>query len=158
MKSNDRTAVPHTCEKCFKTHQSEKAAVQCCEPGVVGEGLPGSSFGDYGCGKCGIGWADFALAAKCCKADHIKCPLSELPDDAYIGHGLDYSHGKTFTGNWELVKNNGRHIEPVRVYPLPPLVAKMVEDLYRTRYTQGIDHSRNQMRDALGIPRENGNG
>ena len=159
MKSSDRVAVAvHTCPKCFETYQAEKQAVDCCDSGATGKKLPVHVDGPYSCGDCGKGWTDYELAGKCCKADHVKCPLSDLPDDAYLGHGLDYNYGKAFTGNWELVWNKGNHKDPVRVYPLPPLVAKMVEHVHRDRYEQGTESAQKQMRIALGIHQENANG
>lgn len=156
MKSSDRVAVAvHTCPKCIETYASEKQAMDCCESGNK---QSAHDHGPYGCGNCGKGWAAYSLAGKCCDSDHVRCPLSELPEDAYLGNGLDYSYGKAFTRNWELVFNKGLHNEATRVYPLPPLVAKMVEDIYRTRNEQGMETARKQMRVALGISQENPNG
>lgn len=158
MPSKDRVSAPsHSCPKCVKSHTSEKLAIHCCDTGTeLSDGADLS--GEYGCGKCAKHWADFQSASNCCKAYHVTCPTSDLPQDAFIGHGLDYSYGKSFTGQWELVCNKEPHTESVRVYQLPPLVAKMVEDIYRTRFEAGRESAQIQMRDALGIPRENPHG
>lgn len=156
MKSSDRISVAlHTCPKCVETYPCEKQAIDCCDSGKK----PAQHVnGPYGCGDCGKGWADFELAGKCCDSDYVTCPVSDLPDDAYIGNGLDYSYGKTFTRNWELVWNKSPLNEATRVYTLHPLVAKMVEDIHRTRNEQGFAAAQKQMRVALGIDQENSRG
>lgn len=156
MTSKDRVSAPsHACPKCVKSHPTEKLAAVCCETGDAAKKESGQG-GPYGCGSCATGWADFSGAAKCCNAHHVTCPTSDLPQDAYIGHGLAYNYGKSFTGNWELVCNETPHDEPVRVYPLPPLVAKMVELMHEDRFEEGRESAQKKMRDALGIPPDSG--
>jgi hypothetical protein len=134
---------------------SEKQAKECCQSESP-KPSDDSSLNVHGCGKCGVGWQAFEQASQCCRADHVTCPLADLPADAFIGHGLEYNYGKAFTGNWELVHNKGPVDKAVRVYPLPPLLAKMVEDIFRVRYEAGRDCAQKQIRDALGIRQEVG--
>lgn len=156
MTSKDRvSAQSHACPKCVKSHPTERLAAACCETGDAAK-KESAQGGPYGCGKCATGWADFSGAAKCCKAYYVTCPTSDLPEDAYIGQGLAYNYGKSFTGNWELFCSDARHDLPTRVYPLPPLVAKMVDHVYQDRFEEGRESAQKQMRDALGIPRDSG--
>ena len=105
----------------------------------------------YACGKCKIPRPQFVAAKQCCNADHVLCPLEDLPQDAIIGHGMQYNYGKAFTGNWELVHNHGVPTDPMRVYPLPALVAKAMESMFRDRFEEGRDSAQQQMRVALGM-------
>lgn len=155
MTSKDRVASPsYTCDVCCKNYQHEKMAFDCCKPGIVSADSRLAAHLPYACGSCAKAYADFAHASECCKADHVNCPLSDLPDDAYLGQGMAYSYGKTFTGSWEMVLNHSSTADPVRVYPLPPLVAKMVEDIYRSRFQSGAEDVQKKLRAQLGIGQE----
>ena len=56
-----------------------------------------------------------------------------------------------FSGRWELVLNGGSVKEPIRVYPLPPLMSKMVHALAEGRYENGVLDAQVKMRRALGL-------
>lgn len=105
----------------------------------------------YICSNCCKAHDTFEAAGDCCRADFVECPLSELPDDAALGHGQAYSYGKAFTGRWELVLNGRPATEPVRVYPVPPVLSKMISQLADDRYKDGAAAAKLAMRQALDL-------
>lgn len=105
----------------------------------------------YICSNCRKAHDTFEAAGDCCRADFVECPLSELPDDAALGHGQAYGYGKTFTGRWELVLNGRPATEPVRVYPVPPVLSKMISQLADDRYKDGAAAAKLAMRQALDL-------
>jgi hypothetical protein len=105
----------------------------------------------YTCSNCCKAHDTFEAAGDCCRADFVECPLSELPDDAALGHGQAYSYGKAFTGRWELVLNGRPATEPVRVYPVPPVLSKMISQLADDRYKDGAAAAKLAMRQALDL-------
>ncbi|MDT8925194.1 hypothetical protein RBE51_20590 [Pseudomonas taiwanensis] len=77
----------------------------------------------YTCGKCRKAHGSFDSAGHCCQADHVECPLSDLPYDAEVGCGLAYHYANgAFSTSWEIIKNGCEDIVPV--YPLTPLMCK----------------------------------
>lgn len=106
----------------------------------------------YTCPTCKLKYEHFKPAGLCCQSDFVECPLSELPPDAEFGGGPGhYSYGTVFTGRWELVLNGSPSHEPVRVYPLPPLISKMISTLADARYAQGVTNAQAEMRRAFGM-------
>lgn len=105
----------------------------------------------YICSNCRKAHDTFEAAGDCCRADFVECPLSELPDDAALGHGQAYSYGKAFTGRWELVLNGRPATEPVRVYPVPPVISKMISQLADDRYKDGAAAAKLVIRQALDL-------
>lgn len=105
----------------------------------------------YRCGGCKESFASFSAAAQCCTADHVECPLSDLPAEAELGHGKAYGYGTVFTGGWEIVYNHGTPDQPVRVYPLPQLVRSAMAHLCEARYDAGKNDAKAEIRKALGV-------
>lgn len=90
---------------------------------VIGKVLGESQ---YTCGKCRKVHGSFSSADHCCGADHVECPLSDLPRDAEVGYGLAYHYANgAFSASWEIVKNGCEGSgAAVPVYPLAPLMCK----------------------------------
>lgn len=105
----------------------------------------------YRCGGCKGSFESFSAAAKCCTADYVECPLSDLPADAELGAGKAYSYGTVFTGGWEIGHNHGTPDQPVKVYPLPPLVRSAMDHLCADRYEAGQADAKAAIRTALGV-------
>ncbi|MBN4180666.1 hypothetical protein [Pseudomonas savastanoi] len=106
---------------------------------------------EYRCGSCKNTFIQFSAAAACCNADHVECPLSDLPVDAELGHGKAYGYGTVFSGGWEIVHNHGTPDQPVPVYPLPQLVRSAMTHLCDSRYGAGKDEAKAEIRKALGV-------
>lgn len=106
---------------------------------------------NYVCGDCKTPFHDFDEAAICCKADHVECPLSDLPQDAELGQDKAYGYGTVFSGGWEIVHNHGTPDQPVRVYPLPQLVRSAMIHLCDARYEAGKNDAKAEIRKALAI-------
>lgn len=106
---------------------------------------------NYVCGDCKAPFHSFDEAAMCCKADHVECPLSDLPEDAELGQDKAYGYGTVFSGRWEIVHNHGTPKQPVRVYPLPALVGKAMAHLVESRYEAGQLDAKAAVRKALGL-------
>ena len=106
----------------------------------------------YTCPTCRTEHTSFESAGTCCKADFVECPLSELPLHAELGFGQGtYGYGTVFTRRWELVLNGTPVDQPVRVYPLPLLMSKMVMELADKKYEQGKESVRSEIKRTLGI-------
>ena len=110
-----------------------------------------SAQANYRCGDCKASFQGFDEAAECCKAEHVECPISDLPADADLGDGKAYTYGSVFSGVWEIVYNHGAPDQPVRVYPLPALVGRAMTNLFEARYEAGQMDAKTAMRKALGI-------
>lgn len=81
----------------------------------------------YVCGACRALHATFVAASACCSADHVECPMSDLPSDAEVGQGKAYNYSfAAFSAGWEIVKNTQESGCAVAVYPLPPLLSKIL--------------------------------
>ncbi|MBI6882625.1 hypothetical protein [Pseudomonas putida] len=107
--------------------------------------------GTYGCGKCQEPWSTIEKAKECCNATHLLCPLEDLPENAFIGHGLEYGYGKAFTGDWEIVYNHGTPADPVMVYPLPGLVCAMIEEISQNHLEEGGVAAQKRICESLGL-------
>jgi hypothetical protein len=83
----------------------------------------------YICGSCRKPHLSFNTANACCHADHVECPLSDLPQNAEVGHGLEYNYAKgVFSANWEMVKNSRTDQQSaVAVFPLTQLMCKTLD-------------------------------
>lgn len=110
-----------------------------------------SNTTEYRCGSCKNAFIQFSAAATCCNADHVECPLSDLPVDAELGQGKAYTYGTVFSGGWEIVHNHGTPDLPIRVYPLPQLVRSAMTHLCDSRYSAGKDEAKAEIRKALGV-------
>lgn len=107
---------------------------------------------NYTCPTCRKRHLTFEAAGVCCHADFVECPMSDLPEDAEFGGGKGrYSYGTVFSGRWELVLNGTPDDQPVRVYPLPSLMSKMVKAFADARYLDGAEEVRSSMRRLLGV-------
>lgn len=95
----------------------------------------------FACGQCKKLHPTFNEAGNCCLAEHVECPLSQLPADGDIGNiavALEFSFGRgTFSEGWEIVRNHTDHKAAVSVYPLPPLLNKIMDRLADDRYEAG---------------------
>lgn len=70
----------------------------------------------FTCPGCRTEHQNFHDAGACCSADHVECPLTELPSAGdQVGPGCTFSYGTVFSGRWELVRNDTPVFEPTRV-------------------------------------------
>lgn len=95
----------------------------------------------FACGKCKKLHPSFNQAGNCCLAEHVECPLSQLPADGEIGNiaqAREFSFGRgTFSKGWEVVRNVCDPKAAVPVYPLPPLLNTIMDRLANDRYEAG---------------------
>ena len=109
----------------------------------------------YRCTVCQTGHDTFNLAYKCCKADFIECPLSEIPDYAeLLSNNGNYTFGKNFnnTNGWFIgLCNNQPLTEPSRIYFLPPIVSKLIDNIYSIQYKKGKTDAQRIIQKALGL-------
>jgi hypothetical protein len=107
---------------------------------------------NYTCPTCRKVHEKAEIAQACCNAYYIECALSDIPVDAEFGCGAgQYGYGTVFTGGWELVLNSTPKGEAIQVFPLPPLLNKLVQQLADARYQQGREDAQLGIRHALGL-------